>query len=183
MPRSSVDRHVALLRGVNVGGKHRLPMADLRVLFDEAGAREVTTYIQSGNVAFSAPATRARVITAAVANAIEARFGFRAPIVHRSAAALGALFDENPFLAAGAPAASLHVGFLAEAPSPAAVARLDAARSPGDSFSVRGGEVYLHLPNGVARTKLTNAYFDAQLATVTTVRSWATVLALAAHVR
>ncbi len=52
---------------------------------------------------------------------------------------------------------------------------LDSEGSPADSFRVRAWEIYLHLPNGVARSKLTNAWFDAQLATTTTIRSWRTV--------
>ncbi|MFN7134888.1 MAG: DUF1697 domain-containing protein, partial [Myxococcales bacterium] len=81
----------------------------------------------------------------------------------------------NPFVAAGAAEDSLHVVFLADAPSPTKLATLDPARSPPDRFEVRGRDIYLHCPNGFARTKLTNAWFDARLGTVSTVRNWKTV--------
>ena len=68
--------------------------------------------------------------------------------------------------------------FLADEPEKRAVAKLDAKRSPPDEFAVVGREIYMRLPSGVARTKLTNAYFDAQLATISTVRNWRTVLKL-----
>jgi len=69
----------------------------------------------------------------------------------------------------------LNVYFLADMPDPAAVKSLDPERSPGDTFVVKGREVFLHLPNGMARTKLTNAYFDSKLKTVSTARNWKTV--------
>ena len=68
--------------------------------------------------------------------------------------------------------------FLASTPSPADVEKLDPDRSPGDAFAVRDHTVYLHLPNDVAGTKLTNAYFDSKLATIGTSRNWRTVKAL-----
>ena len=64
--------------------------------------------------------------------------------------------------------------FLADSPGQADVDLLDPDRSPGDEFIVRGREVYMYLPNGAADTKLTNAYFDAKLKTVSTARNWRT---------
>ncbi len=84
----------------------------------------------------------------------------------------------NPFLKSDADANSLHVGFLVDLPAPRDVAALAPKRSPGDSFKVCGREVYLCLPNGMARTKLTNAFFDSKLATTSTFRNWRTVLKL-----
>lgn len=168
--------HVALLRGINVGGNHKLPMKTLQALFAAAGAREVRTYIQSGNVLFES--SRASALCVQVADAIETSLGFRPPIVTRPAAALREIRDACPFVAEGADPATLHVAFLASKPSNAAVAALDPQRSPGDRFSVHGSEIYLAFPNGVARTKLTNAYFDSKLGTTSTVRNWKTLGAL-----
>jgi uncharacterized protein (DUF1697 family) len=84
----------------------------------------------------------------------------------------------NPFLARGIDADWLHVAFLARTPSRTATALLDPRRSHPDEFVVRGADIYLHLPNGAARTKLTNAYFDSTLKTISTGRNWRTVLAL-----
>ena len=100
------------------------------------------------------------------------------PVVTRSAVELRRAVEGNPFLAAGADVATLHVGFLASEPKAEPVAALDPARSPPDRFEVRGREIFLCLPDGVARSKLTNAYFDSKLATTSTFRNWRTVLTL-----
>ncbi len=170
--------HIALLRGINVGAKARLPMRDLVAIFQGAGAENVRTYIQSGNVLFTSPAPEPLV--AAVTAEIAARFGYPGRIVLRSAAEFHQAWAVNPFAQPGSPEAALHVYFLADQPAKAAIAQLDPARSPGDSFAVVGREVYLNLPNGMASTRLTNAYFDSQLKTVSTARNWKTVRALLA---
>jgi uncharacterized protein (DUF1697 family) len=165
--------HVALLRGINVGGKGKLPMKELAAIFAAVGAREVRTYIQSGNVVFVADA--AEPVVEAVTKEIAATYGYPGRIVLRSGEELRKAFESNPFVRAGAAAERLHVYFLADLPDAAAVKGLDAERSPGDSFAVVGREVYLHMPQGMARTKLTNAYFDSKLKTVSTARNWNTV--------
>ena len=84
----------------------------------------------------------------------------------------------NPFLRAGLPQQTLYMYFLADLPNASAIKGLDPARSAPDAFQVVDRQVYLHLPSGMARTKLTNAYFDSKLATVSTARNWTTVLAI-----
>ena len=106
------------------------------------------------------------------------RFGYRVPVVTRTDQELQEIAHGNPFLDAGAEADKLHVAFLAEQPDDAGVQALDPNRSPGDEFAVLGREVYLHCPNGLARTKLTNSYFDSTLSTTSTMRNWRTVLRL-----
>jgi uncharacterized protein (DUF1697 family) len=174
------SRHVALMRGINVGGKNKLPMKDLVAMFVAAGCEDVTSYIQSGNVVYRAPAKVAARVPAIVGAAITKRFGFTVPIVLRTADELRDVVANNPFLAAGIEPSQVHMMFLADRPAAAKVAILAADRSPGDAFTVRGRDVYLHLPNGVARTKLTNDWFDRALATTSTVRNWNTVLRLLA---
>lgn len=169
---------VALLRGINVGGRNKLPMADLAAVFTDAGCDNVQTYIQSGNVVFRASAATATRIPTVVAKRIADGFGLQVPVVLRSADELSMVADNNPFLRVGADPAQLHVAFLESAPGKPQVAALDPNRSPPDAFRVRGREIYLHLPNGVARTKLTNAYLDTTLKSVSTVRNWRTVLKL-----
>lgn len=170
--------YLALLRGINVGGKNKLPMKDLVEIFIRAGCEDVRTYIQSGNVIFSAsPVVSARLpeeITSLVAES----FGFRTPVILRTADQLRDAVSQNPFLKSGAAEDTLHVMFLADQPSPESVANLDPGRSAPDAFIVRGREVYLHLPNGVAGSKLTNAYFDSKLKTISTGRNWRTVTKL-----
>lgn len=175
--------HVALLRGVNVGGKNKLPMKSLAQHFADAGAAEVQTYIQSGNVIFRAARRRAGSICAAVAAAIHGQLGLAVPVVVRSAEELDAAIAANPFVGAGADEATLHVGFLELHPAGRLSGALDPDRSPGDSFRIVGREIFLHLPGGVARSKLTNAWFDSRLKTISTFRNWRTTLKLAELVR
>ncbi len=170
--------HLALLRGINVGGNNILPMKDLAKMFADAGCSNVRTYIQSGNVVFDAAAGAPKVAVT-VSSSIEKRFGFGAPIVIRTQTQLLRAIKENPFLGAGIDEKWLHVYFLADVPEAQAISGLDPTRSAPDVFHVRGQEIYLHLPNGMGRSKLTNAYFDSKLSTVCTARNWTTVLKLA----
>jgi uncharacterized protein (DUF1697 family) len=163
--------NLALLRGINVGGKAKLPMRDLVAIFAACGATNIRTYIQSGNVLFES--AQPAKVTAAVTRQIATRFGYPGLIVLRSADELRLAFAVNPFDDASPEA--LHVYFLADAPKETAIHALDPNRSPGDRFAVLGREIYLHLPNGMARTKLTNAWFDTKLKTVSTARNWTTV--------
>jgi uncharacterized protein (DUF1697 family) len=175
-PPKAAKGAVALLRGINVGGKNLLPMKELAALFAECGSADVATYIQSGNVVFRAALAGAALETK-LERAIADRFGFEVPVVVRSAAELRAISKQNPFLPAR-DVGELHVAFLKHAPAPERVAALDHRRSPPDEFEVVAREIYLRCPNGVARTKLTNAYFDRALATISTARNWRTVLKL-----
>ncbi len=173
----SREMAVALLRGINVGGKNLLPMKALAEIFAAAGCTEVKTYIQSGNVVFRCGTKKD--VAKAVRAAIAAQFGIEVPVVVRSASEIKRVIAANPFVRTGIDAAWLHVMFLEREPSAAQVAGLDAARSLPDEFVVIGNEVYLHLPHGAAKTKLTNAYFDSKLKTVGTQRNWRTVTTLA----
>lgn len=169
---------IALLRGINVGGHNKLPMKELAGLFAALGCRDVTTYIQSGNVLFTAEPELAARIPALAEDAIAQRFGFRIPVVTRSVEALRAVVENNPLLTPHSDPKLFHVGFLAELPDPVAVAALDPERSPPDRFTVVGREIYLDYAGGSARSKLTNAWFDRQLGTVSTMRNWRTTLKL-----
>jgi len=169
------NTYVALLRGINVGGKHPLPMKELAAIFVEAKCCEVRTYIQSGNVIFAATCDAAQRLPATIGKKIETRFGFTAPVILRSRDELTQVIRENPFLKFGLPENTLHTYFLADLPAAAAVKSLDPSRSPPDEFVVLGRHIYLRTPNGMGRTKLTSTYFDTKLSTIATARNWATV--------
>jgi uncharacterized protein (DUF1697 family) len=172
--------HVVLLRGINVGGRNRLPMSARGALLEEAGCSDVRTSVQSVTAAFRAPARTAARLPRELTERLAAQHGLEIPVVLRTAAELERVARANPFLARGVDPARLHVAFLAARPTPTAVASLDPGRSPPDELAVDGGEIYLHLPNGVARTRITNAWLDARLATTSTVRNWRTVQELVA---
>jgi uncharacterized protein (DUF1697 family) len=168
---------VALLRGINVGGKNLLPMKSLAELFRQAGAEDIQTYIQSGNVVFRA--AHPDKTAAQVCSQIAEQFNLKVPVVIRSAKELANTIAANPFLQKGIDPSWLHVLFLADQPSSEQIAKLDPTRSSPDEFALIGRDIYLHLPNGAARTKLTAVYFDATLKTTGTQRNWRTVLTLA----
>lgn len=158
-----------------------VPMKALAALFAEAGCDDVQTFIQSGNVVFHAGARLADALEGVLEAKLSHQFGFEIPLVLRSSDALRSVADNNPFLHGPRPEPEMaHVLFLAKAPIAKQVAALDPGRSPPDELAVRGREVYLRLPNGVGRSKLTNAYFDRALGTMGTMRNWRTVLALLA---
>jgi uncharacterized protein (DUF1697 family) len=168
-------KHVALLRGINVGGKNKLAMKDLCEMFAVAGCTNVETYIQSGNVVFAAEASVLKGLAATISAAILKRFGYTIPVVLRSAKEISLAVAGNPYLNVAADEKQLHTYFLADPPDEERVALLEHRRSEPDEFAVVGQEIYLRLPNGMGRTKLTNAYFDSKLGTTCTARSWATV--------
>ena len=177
-PESGPEVNVALLRGINIGGKNRLPMKDLAAMFSDAGCDDVRTYIQSGNVLFRAEPTLQEEIPSLVSASILSRFGYRIPVATRTARELQAIVQANPLLERSSEPDKLHVAFLSEIPDPAKVEALDANRSTPDEFAVLGREIYLYCPNGLARTRLTNNYFDSTLSTTSTMRNWKTTLKL-----
>lgn len=170
--------YVALLRGINVGGKNKLPMKDLCAMFAAAGCAHVRNYIQSGNIVFKAKPALAIKVPGLIAAGIASRFGLEVPVVLRSADEMREVSVRNPFLDACENPGWLAVGFLADPPDPERVPALDLHRSPPDTFAVRGREIYLCCPNGLGQTKLNTNYFDSKLATVSTFRNWRTVLTL-----
>ena len=103
------SRHVALLRGINVGGKNMLPMKELAAMFARAGCGDVVTYIQSGNVVFRATDQVAAGLSGAITSEVEKRFGMKVPVVLRSAAEIAAVISRNSFLINGASEEMLHV--------------------------------------------------------------------------
>jgi len=163
---------VALLRGINVGGRGKLPMADLRAIATDLGYDEVATYIQSGNLVLTSresAASVARDLAAAIAAA-----GDVSPAVTvRTRSQLAKIVRDNPFLARGEDAGLQHVLFT-EGPAKAAVAGLDLpSYAPEEAIAV-GHELYLFLPNGVGRSKLA-VDVGRQKGVVGTMRNWRTV--------
>jgi uncharacterized protein (DUF1697 family) len=170
--------YIALLRGINVGGKNSLPMKELAAMFEKAGCSQVATYIQSGNVVFQANAKLAQQIPDLISKAILKSFKISIPVIVRKAEDLVQISKGNPFFKKGGTIDTVHVAFLAHTPALEAVKSLDPNRCTIDGFHVQGSEIYLHFPKGLAKTKLTNQYFDSKLSTVSTVRNWKTLLKL-----
>ncbi|MEZ5977484.1 MAG: DUF1697 domain-containing protein [Planctomycetota bacterium] len=171
-------RHVALLRAINVGGRNKLAMADLRALFEELGCEEVSTYIQSGNVIFTASAPTLRTLPARVRERLASDFGLEVPVVVRSARELAKAIDAHPFGDREVLEKHRHVVFLADRPATSRAAALRALAGPGEEFALIGAELHLLLPAGAASTKLTAAAVDRALGTTSTARNWRTTTKL-----
>jgi uncharacterized protein (DUF1697 family) len=169
---------VALLRGINLGARNKVPMAELRGLFEELGAEDVKTYVQSGNVVFHSSLARDK-LRRAIEDAIRSRFGLDIVVVLATKKELDALVAANPFAADQPDPTKLHVTFLAEPPEAARGDSLAERRFEPDDFLVAGVAVYLHCPQGYGRSKLSNAFFEKQLGVAATTRNWRTVTALA----
>jgi uncharacterized protein (DUF1697 family) len=168
--------YVALLRGINVGGNNKVPMADLRALCTALVYDNVETYIQSGNVVFDTPAPEAEVV-AGMEAALLATFGLTLSVVVRSAAELVEIVARNPFVSE-TDGTKLHVTCF-ESPLPAAtVAKLDTTISPAEAFVLDGRDMYLHLPGGMGTSKLA-VHVGQKLGKLGTTRNWNTVLKLA----
>jgi uncharacterized protein (DUF1697 family) len=165
--------YAALLRAVNVGGR-KVPMQDLKALFEDEGHEEVVTYIQSGNVVFDGKGTAA-ALAKSLSAAIEQAFGLRTPVVLRTKAQLEKVVATNPYAAPGVEGKQLHVVFLGDKPTTKAVKTLDPDRSPPEEFTVIGKEIYILAPNGIGNSKLTIDWFEKRLGTVGTNRNWNTV--------
>jgi uncharacterized protein (DUF1697 family) len=166
-----VRTHVALLRGVNVGGKNRVPMADLREIATELGHTAVVTYVNSGNVVFTTARADTEALAAEFTQAIEARLGLRIVVVVLSRAELAAVLAGNPF---GDPDDPRHlhavVGRVAIEPREQAVGH--------DRAVVVGNTLYLHTPDGIGRSEL--AARPARGPDPGTARNWTTLTKLPA---
>lgn len=168
---------ICLLRGINVGGHHKVKMAELREMLAAEGFDGVATYIQSGNVAFRAKGSAAR-LAARIAEAFEARFGFRPRIQVLPADALKQVVAECPYAdEAAADPKTVHAWFLEAQPADAALEALAAIDDPG-AWTLGPNVVYLHTPNGLSRSKIAEV-MERTLRVSMTARNWRTVLALA----
>lgn len=169
---------VALLRGVNVGGHAKLPMAELRSALSTLGFEGVHTYLQSGNVVLDPGQLRHKELPKVLETAIADEFGLEVRVIVRAREELAAVAAGHPFRNQESDHSRLHVMFLEQKPVVGKVAGLDPDRSPPDRFEVKGREIYLSYPNGQGRSKLTLDYFERQLGMAGTARNWNTVTKL-----
>jgi uncharacterized protein (DUF1697 family) len=164
------------LRGINVGGRNTVPMADLRAILTDRGYRHVATYIQSGNVACFPPANAPADIAADVADAMAAATGLTVPVIVRTASELRATRRNCPFDPLECDPKFLHVMFLSSEPDADAAAQLDPQRSPADEFRFVGPELWVYYRDGQGRSKLTIDYIERVLGVTATGRNWNTVV-------
>jgi uncharacterized protein (DUF1697 family) len=164
-------RYVALLRGINVGKAHQLAMPRLTELLTERGHGNVRTHLRSGNVVLDSAMSEDE-LAADLAKTIEAEFGFAVPVVVRTGEEIAAVVAGDPFSTVATDPARYLVTFFPEAPA------LPPAEGGGE-YLVRGRELYLWLPQGIANTPLAAWKWDKLLGVAGTGRNWNTVAKLA----
>jgi uncharacterized protein (DUF1697 family) len=175
-----MPRYVALLRGINVGGHRKVPMARLREVLGEAGFDEVATYLQSGNAVVTAPEADPQAVAGRIEEAIAGAFGFEVDVLVRSGEELTAVIAANPFAEqAAADPTRVHASFLADQLDPTTLDELETGRFAPEEVVAGDRVLYLHLPDGIGRSKLAAALTDRRLGTLATARNWRTVEALA----
>jgi uncharacterized protein (DUF1697 family) len=171
---------VALLRGINVGGNKKVPMAELRALAEGLGWKDVSTYINSGNLVFTAGGEPG-ALAPKLAAAIEDHFGFVVPVIVRTAAAWRGYAAQSAFAdAETARPNALHVALAAGAPPRDVAKLLQPYCSAGERVAVRGDALWIDFAGGVAKSKLTPAVLDRVVGAPVTARNWRTAQALAA---
>ena len=166
---------IALLRGINVGGGHIVPMADLRALLTGLRLRNVQTHLQSGNALFESDETDLAQLSAKISAALEHKFGFRVDVLLRTQDEFEAVIVSNPFARSkGIEPAKLVVFFLPNALEKAKREEIAQLKFGREEIQFGKRELYIYFPDGQGRSKLPAA-LDRVLKKTATARNWNTV--------
>lgn len=173
-------RYIALLRGINVSGQKKVPMSELTAVFQKLKFETVATYIQSGNVVFTAPETNATRLVAQIEAAVLKTFSFEVRVVLRTAAQWQKLIKSNPYLKQDRlEVKTLYAALLRDAVDPKKNIELQPYCQSGETAYLKGEDLYLTYPQGAGKSKLNLSVIERKLGTIATVRNWNTVQALA----
>jgi uncharacterized protein (DUF1697 family) len=172
--------YISLLRGINIGGHKMIKMTDLKALYESLGLVQVVSYIQSGNVLFTALQKQNEdELSTLLGNAIQAKFGFEVPVVIRTLDEMQKTISHNPFEnEAETDPNKLVVMFLGATPDAEAIEKIHAKINDNSRFRIVNNMVYFFYPDGYGQTKWTNTFFEKQLKTVVTARNWKTTIEL-----
>jgi uncharacterized protein (DUF1697 family) len=177
---STPTRYVAFLRGINVGGRVKIGMADLRAMLTDLGYTDVATLLQSGNAVLTTT-VKPDDLVPMIEKRLHADTNLAVRCVVRTTAELRAVLARDPYDGRADDPARYVVAFMDKAPTKANVASIDPAKFEPDEFRIIGREAYIWCPGGLRDTKLTAPNFEKKLGVVATVRNWNTcqkVLAL-----
>ncbi|EFL35692.1 conserved hypothetical protein [Streptomyces viridochromogenes DSM 40736] len=172
--------YAALLRGINVGGSRKVPMADLRSLLSGLGHEDVATHLQSGQAVFSSGRGDEESLAAEIAHAVEQHFGFAVDVIVRDHAYLKAVADACPYPAADLEPKQLHVTYFSAPVGPERFAEIDQAAYLPEEFRLGDRALYLYAPDGLGRSKLAEHLSKPRInkGIVATTRNWNTVVKL-----
>ncbi|MET9404468.1 DUF1697 domain-containing protein [Streptomyces sp. NPDC002935] len=172
--------YAALLRGINVGGAKKVPMAELRTLMEGLGYGDVRTYLQSGNAVFSSGRGDEESLAEGLSEAIEKHFGFGVGVLVRDHGYLKAVREACPFPAAELEAKQLHITYFSEPVDAGRFASVEPAAFLPEEFRLGDRVLYLYAPDGLGRSKLAEALAKPRLlkGVLATSRNWNTVVKL-----
>ncbi|HSM30328.1 MAG TPA: DUF1697 domain-containing protein [Woeseiaceae bacterium] len=173
-----MKKWIALLRGINVGGRNVLPMDSLSKVFTEAGCEQVITYIQSGNVVFEADIRSKDEFAESISNAVEKQHGFRPRVSLFTGHSLCNAIAANPFPEAVSEPKSLHILFLERTPETARIDDAKALLAGSESIEVIGLYLFLHAPDGIGQSRFAKGV-EQKLGMHATARNWRTVKKIA----
>lgn len=172
-----MNKKIAILRGINVGGKRKLLMADLKTLCEDLGWQEVKTYIQSGNLIFKSSEKNPE-LEDRLEEAIASKFGYEVPVIVRDSEEVQKFNARNPFYNAEADISKLHLSFLKEKPSEENIMEIKQYDFEPDRFTVDQKEVFIYCEGKYHRTKISNNFLEKKLQVGATTRNWKTILKL-----
>ncbi|WP_435858209.1 DUF1697 domain-containing protein [Streptomyces umbrinus] len=172
--------YAALLRGINVGGSRKVPMAELRTLMEGLGYDGVRTYLQSGNAVFSSDHGDEDALAVELSGALEKHFGFTVDVLVRDHAYLRAVLDDCPFPAADLEAKQLHATYFSEPVGTERFASIDQQAFLPEEFRLGDRVLYLYAPDGLGRSKLGENLSKPRMTkgVIATSRNWNTVTKL-----
>lgn len=171
-----MNRKIAILRGINVGGKRKILMADLKALCEKLGLKNVKTYIQSGNLIFTSDNQNSKLENI-LENEILEKFGFDVPVIVRDSQELQASIEKNPFIKT-CDIAQLHLTFLKDKPTKDNEEKILMYNFEPDKFKINDKDVFIFCAGKYHQSKLTNNFFEKKLKVGATTRNWKTVLKL-----
>ncbi|MEU6624038.1 DUF1697 domain-containing protein [Streptomyces litmocidini] len=178
---TNAKTYAALLRGINVSGRRKVPMAELRNLLEGLGHTDVRTYLQSGNAVFTTDSGAGEDgLGTALEDAIEERFGFRVDCLVRDGDYLAAVADACPFPAAELQGKQLHAVYYSGPADPERFAAIDRQAFLPEDFALGDRVLYLYTPEGLGNSRLGEAVSRPSVVKglVATARNWNTVLKL-----
>ncbi len=164
---------LSILRGINVSGQKKIQMTDLKVLYEQLNFKNITTYIQSGNVVFKAE--NSKNLNKKIEQKIFEKYNFDVPVIIRTTVEMQTIIEENPFLKRkNIDPEKLYVTFLEERPSSDLIENISKINYEPDTFIIWDKEIYLYCPNGYGNTKLNTNFFENKLKVKATTRNWKT---------
>lgn len=179
---AEMQTYIALIRGINVGGKGILPMKELIAILENLGLQKIKTYLQSGNAVFQNNEGNASRLSRKIGAAIKKSRGFESQVLLLELAEMEQAAKSNPFPEAESEPKALHLFFLASAPSNPDLIALESLKKRNERFLLKGNVFYLHAPDGVGRSKLA-ANAERLLGVPMTGRNWRTVNEIMAMAR